>query len=250
MMNQFTIAETGDSAWKPLYKVGGISALLVVAMIPIQAIIFLGWPPPGFLPNISNVSNWFTLFRENWFLGLLELDLLLIADYAITGLVFLSLYIALKQANKTFTAIALTLCLVGIADYIASNPAFAMLTLSDQYATAGTDAQRSMFLGAGQALLAMYQGSPFFMSFVLQSVAALIISVVMLRSNIFSKATAYVGILGSATAILIGPPWPFFEPAIGALLSLISVVVFAIWYILVALRLFQLGSGVLRQKAE
>jgi hypothetical protein len=125
-----------------------------------------------------------------------------------------------------------------------------MLTLSDQYATAGTDAQRSMFLAAGQALLAMYQGSPFFVSFVLQSVAALIISFVMLQSNIFSKATAYVGILGSATAILIGPPWPFFEPAIGALLSLISVVVFAIWYILVARSLFQLGSGVLRQQAQ
>lgn len=250
MMSQVAVAETGDSAWKPLYKVGGICALLVVAMIPIQSILFLGWPPPGYLPTISNVSDWFTLFQENWFLGLLELDLLLIADYVITGLVFLSLYVALKQANKAFTAIALTLCLVGIADYIASNPAFAMLSISSQYAMAGTDAQRATFLAAGQALLAMYQGSPFFVSFILQSVAALIISVVMLRSNIFSQAAASIGILGGATALLIGPPWPFFEPAIGALLSLISVVVFAVWYILVARRLFQLGSGGLRQQAQ
>jgi hypothetical protein len=86
-------------------------------------------------------------------------------------------------------------------------------------------------------------------SFVLQSVAALILSVVILRSNIFSKATAYVGILGSATALLIGPPWPFFEPAIGALLSLVSVVFFAIWYVLIARRLFQLGQGVSKEEA-
>jgi hypothetical protein len=125
-----------------------------------------------------------------------------------------------------------------------------MLSISSQYAMAGTDAQRATFLAAGQALLAMYQGSPFFVSFILQSVAALIISVVMLRSNIFSKAAASIGILGGATALLIGPPWPFFEPAIGALLSLISVVVFAVWYILVARRLFQLGSGGLRQQAQ
>jgi len=243
MMNQVNSAETVDAAWKPLYKVGGISALLVVAMIPIQAIIFIGWPPPGFLPNTSNVSNWFTLFQENWFLGLLELDLLLIADYAITGLVLLSLYVVLRRTNESFAAIALMLGLVGLAGYIASNPAFAMLSLSSQYATAGTDAQRSMFLAAGQALLALYQGSPFFVSFVLQVLAPLLLSIVMLRSNVFSKAIAYVGILGSATALVIGPPWPFFEPALGAYLSLISVVFFAVWYILIARRLFQLGQS-------
>lgn len=248
MMNQVINAETEDSAWKPLYKVGGISALLVVAMIPIQAIIFIGWPPPGFLPNISNVSNWFTLFQENWFLGLLELDILLIADYTITGLVLLALFVILRQANKSFTAIALALGLVGITNYIASNPAFAMLSLSSQYATAGTDAERSMFLAAGQALLAVYQGSPFWVSFVLMLVAPLTLSIVMLQSNIFSKVTAYVGILGSATALVIGPPWPFFEPAIGALLSLVSVVFFAIWYVLIARRLFQLGQSVSKEE--
>ena len=248
VMNQVINAETEDSAWKPLYKVGGISALLVVAMIPIQAIIFIGWPPPGFLPNTSNVSNWFTLFQENWFLGLLELDILLIADYTITGLVLLALFVILRQANKSFTAIALALGLVGIANYIASNPAFAMLSLSSQYATAGTDAERSMFLAAGQALLAVYQGSPFWVSFVLMLVAPLTLSIVMLQSNIFSNVTAYVGILGSATALVIGPPWPFFEPAIGALLSLVSVVLFAIWYVLIARRLFQPGRSVSKKE--
>jgi len=238
-LNQVTDAETSDSHWKGLYKVAAAAALLIVAMIPIQAIVFVAWPPPDFLPNVSTVTDWFTLFQNNWLLGLLELDLLLIADYALGGLVTLALYVALRRTSESFTAIALILGLVGIADYIASNPAFSMLSLSDQYAAATTDAQRSMFLAAGQAMLAVYQGTAFLVSFVLLVVAPLILSVVMLRSNIFSKVTAYVGILGSAIALAIGP-----------LLSLISVVVFAIWYILIARRLFQLGQSASKEEAN
>jgi hypothetical protein len=92
-----------------------------------------------------------------------------------------------------------------------------------------------MLLAAGQAMLAIYQGTAFYMSYVLVSVAPLIISVVMLRSNIFSKVTAYVGILANVLGLA------YFLPAVGVLLSLISVVGLAIWYILIARRLFQLG---------
>jgi hypothetical protein len=41
-----------------------------------------------------------------------------------------------------------------MAVYIASNRAFAMLSLSGQYASATTDAQSSLLNAAGQAMLA------------------------------------------------------------------------------------------------
>jgi hypothetical protein len=47
---------------------------------------------------------------------------------------FLALYAALRRANKSYMAIAMTLGFVGIAVYFASNTAFSMLSLSDQYA--------------------------------------------------------------------------------------------------------------------
>ncbi len=47
-------------------------------------------------------------------------------------------------------AIAAALAFVGIADYIATNAAFNMLYLSDQYAVATTDAQRSLFSRQGR----------------------------------------------------------------------------------------------------
>jgi hypothetical protein len=185
----------------------------------IQIIVFILYPPP------STVIGYFTLFQNNKLVGLLDLDLLSLADYALMGLMFLALYVALRRTSQSWMTIAAALAFVGIAVYFASNTAFNMLSLSDQYAAATTDAQRSMLLAAGQAMLAIYQGTAFDVSYVLVSVAPLIMSVVMLRSNVFSKATAYVGILANILGLGI------FLPAIGLFLSLFSVLGLAIWQI-------------------
>jgi Domain of unknown function (DUF4386) len=191
-------AETTASAWKPLYRVAGVAALLMVVFIPIQSIVFVVWPPP------STVIGWFTLFQHNRLLGLLDMDLLLIVDQVLMGLVLLALYAALKRASPSLMAIALTAGLVGIAAYFASSTAFNMLSLSSQYAAATTAAQRAMFEASGQATLALWQGTAFDVSYVLEGVAMLIIAVVMLRSTLFSKATASVGILMGG--VMLVPP--------------------------------------------
>ena len=88
----------------------------------------------------STVIDWFTLLQNNRLLGLSLLNLFDIVDYALVGLMFLALYVALRRANGSYMAIATILGFVGIAVYFASNTAFSMLSLSDQYAAATTDA--------------------------------------------------------------------------------------------------------------
>ena len=132
--------ETTEFAWKPLYRVGGVAALILLGLIPIQIVIFIAHPPP------STVIGYFTLFQNNWLLGLLNLDLLYMLTMVLTVLIYLALYAALRRASPSLMAIALALGLVGIAVYFASNTAFEMLSLSSQYAAATTDAQRSLFL--------------------------------------------------------------------------------------------------------
>jgi len=231
--------ETTDSAWKPLYKVGGAAALILLGLIPIQIIIFIAHPPP------STVIGYFTLFQNNWLLGLLNLDLLYMLTMVLTVLIYLALYAALRRASPSFMAIALTLGLVGIAVYFASNTAFEMLSLSSQYAAATTDAQRSTFQAAGQAMLALYQGTAFDVSYVLGGVTSLIIAVVMLRSNIFSKGTAYVGLLMSV--MMVVPPT---LGTIGLVFALISLFPLAIWFILIARRFFMLAQSVSKAEAN
>ena len=83
------------------------------------------------------------------------------------------------------------------------------------------------------------------MNYILGAVATLIMSVVMLRSTIFSKATAYLGI---ATGVLmIVPPT---VGTIGVYISLLSLLPLVIWYILVARRLLQLARGASKDEAK
>ena len=228
--NQVTDAETVNSAWKSLYKVGGVAALSMLVLLIIQIIIFIAWPPP------STVDGYFTLFQKNWLLGLLSLDLLYIPNNVLLVLIYLALYTALKRVNESFTAIALTLGLVGIAAYFASNTAFEMFSLSNQYAAATTDAERAIFLGAGQAMLAIYRGTAFNVYYVMNAIALLIMSVVMLRSNIFSRVTAYVGLLAGVLMIVSST-----AGTIGLIFALASLVPWALFSVLIARRLFQLG---------
>jgi hypothetical protein len=143
MLTQVAESETADSHWKSLYRIGGTAALIIVALYLNQIIVLVAWGPPP-----SAVIGYFTLFQSNWLLGLLDLDLLSLVDYALMGLMFLALYVALRRADETVIAIATALSFVGIAAYYASNTSLSMLSLSDQYAHATTDVQRSMLLAA------------------------------------------------------------------------------------------------------
>ncbi len=222
--------ETADPRWNWLYKLGGAAALIMVVLIPIQIVVFIASPPP------SAVADYFTLFQNNRLLGLLDLDLLLIVDNVLAIALYLAFYVALRRASESFMAIATTLGLISIVLYLASREAtFTMLPLSDQYAAATTDAQRAVFLAAGQAMLAIYNGAAFHVSYVLGAAALTIISVVTLRSELFSKATAYLGIVANVLA------FGLYVPVVGVFVSIFSVFFLWIWDILIARRLFQLG---------
>jgi hypothetical protein len=112
-----------------------------------------------------------------------------------------------------------------------------MLSLSDQYTAATTDAQRATFLAAGQAMLAGWQGTSFQVGYLLSSAAGILIPAVMLQGTIFGKPIAVLGIL--ANAIGLG----LYLPSIGIFLALFSVVFLELWYILLGHRLLQLGQA-------
>ena len=233
MMNQANNTENTDFAWKPLYKIGGIAASLMFALTLVQSFIFIAYPPP------STVIDYFTLFQKNQFLGLLDLDFLLIVINILLILIYLALYVALNRFNKSYTTVALVIGLVGTTLFFASREAtFGMLTLSSQYTAATTDAQRATLLAAGQALLAIYNGTAFDLSYVLGGLVILIFSVVMLQSNIFNKAIAYVGIVMGI--LMLVPPT---VGTIGLFLSLISLVPTLIWLIPIARKFFQLARA-------
>jgi hypothetical protein len=117
-----------------------------------------------------------------------------------------------------------------------------MLSLSGQYARAATDAQRSMLVAAGQTMLV--EGLSRTGIFLIDT-AGLVLSAVMLRSEIFGKTTAIAGVVGNGLMIVLemilafAPGWStvWLIVAMGGGVSIMA------WYILVGRRLFQMGAA-------
>jgi hypothetical protein len=119
----------------------------------------------------NQVIGWFSFFQQEPLIGLIDMDLLLIVDYVLLLVVFLSLWVVLRRSNESFMAIALILQIISIATYFSSTVALEMLSLSNQYTAATTDTERFTFLVAGQAMLGTWQGTAFDVSYILGAIA-------------------------------------------------------------------------------
>lgn len=252
--NQFKDEQAIEAAWKPLFYLGGISILLMVILFRrnfgIELMTFNGF---GLftMPEVPpvNAGDWFALFNNNWFVGLALFGLIDLVNYALVGIVFLALYGALHTVNKSAMVIATACSFVSITIYFATNQAFSMLTLSHRYAAATTVEQQAAFQAAGEALLASYnplaieQGTGFYASYLLILLAGLIVSIVMLRSTTFNKATAYTGILANGIGLGYFIVLIFAQDLL-ALPHSISALFRMVWYILIAIHLFRLGRRI------
>ena len=165
--------------------------------------------------------------------------------YVMFALVFLALYVALREADQGFMAIALIFSLLGAGIFLATNNPFSMLSLSNQHAAATTDAERTMLLAAGKAVLTNTSQrvvGGFNVGLFLVSVAGLIMSSAMLRSSVFSKATACVGIMAWALSLLDYLRQIVTQSEIIALLVILPhTLLLVVWFVLVGRKLYQLG---------
>jgi hypothetical protein len=238
--------ENPNAGWLSLYRLAGTTVLLaILVMLTDIGLTFLpaGAEPPGTM----TATDWFALFQDNWFMGLRNLGLLPnILTLCLMIPVFLALYAVHRHVDQPYAALAVILSLLGTAIYLSNNAAFPMWALSAKYAAAGTEAQRNLLAAAGEAILA--RGEDFtpgsFTGFLFAEAATFVISFVMLRGGIFSRRTAYAGILGGGF-LTIFTVWStfipvFFEAAL--IVAMIGGLASIVWNVLTARRLFQLGT--------
>jgi hypothetical protein len=216
---------------------GRIIAVLLVGEVLVYA----------FFPRPATALEHFELFQENRMVGLLTLDLLGMVAYLAFIPVVLALYLTLRRASEALMAVAAVLFFLGVADFFATNNLFAVLTLSDQYAAASTSAERELFLSAGQAMFSLFNENAFLVSYVLVSGSWALISVVMLRSQLFSRITGWSGLLAGTAGIVAvilehaSPRPSVLNVAIGFYFS--AIVLLFVWVLGVGRRLSRLGVG-------
>ena len=220
--------------WSGLFRLAGVAALVAGPLTMIDIMVYVIWPQP------TTITAWFSLFHENWIVGLLDLDFLGMIIYIIVVPAIIALYLILRRTSLSWATVGAVLTFVAMAAYFASNTGISMLSLSGQYAAATTDAQRAMFLAAGQAVVAIFMGPAFYTSFCILSSALLVTAVVMLRSSGLSGKVAYVGIIANVAGLAeFLPASLVFVMAVG----LVNAIGLGIWFILVGRRLWQMGHA-------
>lgn len=235
-----------DTTWRALYRVGGAAALLagVVFRRNLSAeASLLGVRAP------TSVADWFALLQSNRLLGLTLLSFFDVVGYALVGLMLLALGVALRRTHRGALAIALASGLAGVTVYSASNTALTMLSLSNQYAAATSDAQRSLLLAAGQASLATNQGSGFQVSLFLLAAAGLLFSAVMLRSTAFGRIAGYIGIVAAALDLAYCVAWVLVPAALQDTIAVCTLpaagLLLMVWHILTGQKLLRLAATTL-----
>ena len=197
-------------------------------------------------PQPATISGWFDLFQTNPIAGLLDFWGLEIPMYVMFALVFLAVYVVLRKFDESRMVLVVTLALLGVGIFLATNNPFSMLSLSNQSAAATTDAEKSAFLAAGQTLLAntgQRAVGGFNTGLLFVSVAGLLASIVMLRAGVFGRAAAWVGIAANALSLADYIRQALTSSEIILLLVVLpNALLLVIWYILVGRGLFRLGN--------
>jgi hypothetical protein len=231
-----------------LFKIGGIAALLCAVMYVITLMVYLpayrAGPPP------ATVLEWFTLFQVDPLTGLFFLGLADIIIMILWGPMALALQAALKPVNHAWSKIATAFVFVGMSVYLATNTAFSFLSLSQKYALATTEVQKTAIQTAGQAMLAIGEGTGGqYTGMPLAWLAGLILSILMLQGKVFGKVNAWLGIvgLGLLCASIPFAGYTTTGPTIAAVSAIIAVtytgggLLSLVWYILTGLKLLKLG---------
>jgi hypothetical protein len=241
-----------DHDWKNLYRIGGVAALLAVFIfrrfLGAELSLLSGMGVPG-IPATTPVSaaEWLSVIHSSPLVGLTFSGFFDLVEYSLVGLVFLAAAAALWRTSRTAILLAIICGLMGITLAFAANQSFALIALSERFAVATTDMERAALLSNGEALLAVgnpgatLQGTSTIASLFFVLVAGLLISLVMLRSQIFSRFTAIAGIVANCSA-LVYFPMILLMPSLLAIPFVFSAPFRLLWYFLTALTLFRLGK--------
>ena len=222
-----------DPTWQGVYRVGGVCLLLTGLIYLIGAVlsIILGPAPSSGEQYLKSVAGHALLAQINFALFALT-DFLLLP-------VSLAFYLALKHLARNAMLIAAGLMALFIVLDLAITEmnSLSLVTLTQHYAAATSETQRSAYVAAADYALATLPIATFY-SYVVSSAGFLITSIVMLKGT-FSRPTAFLGITACVEGIIGG--LYVILPTLAVLL-IPSLVTFGIWSLFAGSRLCQLGK--------
>ena len=244
MNNITSVAEIIHTKWKSVIWLGSICTFIALAGTIID--IVFGTITGGNLAELPQTAvERFTQLQSNPLLGLYNLDLLNSIIQLIMIPSYLALYVVLSKVKSGFSLLAFIIFLVGTIAMVTGNAALPLYELSSKYVAATSESQKLLLAAAGEALLVkgIHGSYGMFIGFILPNLGGILISWLMLKSGIFSKTSAWLGLMGSimisAYLILVT-----FIPEVKSMATLFAApggLMLMAWMLLYALKLRKLS---------
>ena len=232
--NGVTSGPSGSS----FYHVAGIATMLLMVLFLFDVIVWIALGP---YPRTA--EGWFTLLKSNRHMGLLLLSFPTLLGTILYFLTFLGLGFTLRRVSSAYAALAALCAFVGLSVLLVASPSYSLVALADQYSSATTESRRVLLLAAGEARIAA-TAAGLNLGGLLVEGAAVIFSVLMLRSGIYGRAVAWFGIVGHGLDLVrITMALAFLPEGIGAVLLMIGGLPQLLWLVLVGGKLYQTGSA-------
>jgi hypothetical protein len=224
-----------DPRWKGLYKIAGVAAVISELVILLGIITYFIYP---YTPGKDTTESILQLLQTDPLGGLISLDIFLIHRQPVQrGRFFWSCMSPFGRWMNLLRWLRWSVGLIGAALLIPARPILELFHLSNAYSGAVTESEKSQILAAGTTLLAQFDGIGWYMNTLLGGLSLLASSFLMLRSDLFSKATAYVGIATNLVLCM------FVVPSISIFMLFLCLPGYMTWYFLLARRFFQLGRA-------
>jgi hypothetical protein len=219
-----------------LYKIGGVAAILQLVAILAFAIVMAALGPKP-----TSAAEYFAIHQSSSLAAFLRGDILLLVLIGLYLGTFPALYAALRHVSPVYTALATLFTLMAVLGCFVTESSFSLLYLGNQYAVA-TEAQRLQLIAAGEAIIAsdMWNGTAAYMGGILLQGSGVLISLIMMRSKDFSKATAYSGLLGNGLDLIQHLLHPF-APLISASIGMFMGLFYFVWFPMLGRDLLRLG---------
>jgi len=236
--------DDSEKHWKTIYKIGAVTTIIVLCGIILDMVVgSVTGADIAALPHTA--IERFIQFKDYPLLGLYNLDLL----NTIIQIIFIPSIFAIYGVHRNnlnpSALLTLILFLFGTTIFVTSNTALTMLDLSHKYFNAASDEQRLLIAAAGESMLAKgaHGSLGVFMGFVLIPLSNALMSGVMWSGKIFSRATAYVGLIGNSLMVLYVVLVTFI-PAVEAMAIAFAMpagLLVMVWMILFTIKLFKMS---------
>lgn len=224
-----------DPNWNEVYRIGGIALVLagICYLVGTTTGYYLGGTPGNSQTYLQSLAAHPALAQVTYWIFALA-DILFIP--AILGL-----YLALKGINKNAMLVATGLLgFFIILDLgITELNSLALVSLTQNYASATSDAQRAAYMAAANWGLATMPIATFF-SWIGPSIGFLTTSIVM-WNGVFGRNMARLGMIVYGLAIVVSFYFLFPVPVLALLLTPI-LVLYGAWLIAAGRRLYALGK--------